>query len=187
MVYTTTINWEQELPTIRKMGVNGDRMVTIARHYGVTRQRMKQVLDRHIPDWKDNYGGAVIRKRVAEEYTKKWGDRQATDLYLSQRAKFRRKKANAVRTGFTWTIEFGELDWPTHCPILGLELDYFSDYCKEESPSFDRIDSSFGYDSGNVQVISWRANRIKNNGTAQEHRLIADYLDKLENKEHTSS
>jgi hypothetical protein len=32
---------------------------------------------------------------------------------------------------------------------------------------------------GNVEVMSWRANRIKNNGTPEEHRKIANYLEKV--------
>mgnify|MGYP007075817688 CR=1 FL=1 len=43
--------------------------------------------------------------------------------------------------------------------------------------SLDRIDSSKGYIKGNVWVISLRANRIKNDSTPQELRLIADKVE----------
>lgn len=33
-----------------------------------------------------------------------------------------------------------------------------------------------GYVPGNVEVISFRANRIKNNGTADEHERIAQWM-----------
>ena len=62
--------------------------------------------------------------------------------------------------------------------LLGIELDYFAEVRKEASASFDRVDNTKGYIPGNVLVISWRANRIKNDGTAQEHRQIADFIDK---------
>jgi hypothetical protein len=94
------------------------------------------------------------------------------------REKYRLKKANANRSGKEFTIAFGELDFPTHCPILGIELDYFSEGRQENSPSFDRFDPSKGYVSGNVAVVSWRANRIKNDGTADEHQKIADWMSK---------
>jgi hypothetical protein len=64
------------------------------------------------------------------------------------------------------------------CPVFGLELDWFAEARKENSPSFDRVDPKLGYIKGNVQIISARANRIKNDGTAEEHRLIAAYMDK---------
>lgn len=100
-------------------------------------------------------------------------------LHSARKTKFTRKKANAIYTGYEWKVTFDEVIWNTHCPILGLELDYFAETASENSPSLDRIDNNKGYIKDNVHVISWRANRIKNNGTAEEHRLIADYLDSL--------
>jgi hypothetical protein len=47
----------------------------------------------------------------------------------------------------------------------------------DTSPSLDKINPELGYVPGNVAIISYRANRIKNNGTAEEHRLIADWMD----------
>lgn len=43
----------------------------------------------------------------------------------------------------------------------------------DDSYSLDRIDSSRGYVKGNIWVISLRANRIKNDSTVEELRLIA--------------
>lgn len=179
MPFYSIVDWEKEVTTIRRMGEEGKRMPEIANHYGVTRQRIEQVLKKYFPEWKTTYGAVIHRNKAAEAYQLKWGERQSTDLYNAQRIKFRAKKAIALRTGFSWGIEFGEISWPKVCPILGIELDYFAESCVEASPSFDRIDSNLGYDKGNVHIISWRANRIKNNGTAEEHRRIADYLDNL--------
>jgi hypothetical protein len=178
----TKVDWIAELPNIKAMGLDGARMPEIAKKYGVSRQRVKQILNRYIPEWHTLYGGVVLRERLHQENKitkwKRWGHREDTDIYRAQRHKFIRKKANSKRTGYSWTIDFGDLEWPLHCPILGLELDYFAESAQENSPSFDRIDSNLGYDKGNVQIISWRANRIKSNGTPEEHRKIADYLDK---------
>jgi len=68
------------------------------------------------------------------------------------------------------------LPLPTHCPILSIELNYASFGRSDFSPSIDRIDNSKGYTKDNVTIMSWRANRIKNNGTAEEHKLIYEYL-----------
>ncbi len=51
----------------------------------------------------------------------------------------------------------------------------------DNSPTIDRINSSRGYEPGNIEVISWRANRMKGDATAEEHRKIADRMDALDN------
>lgn len=152
-------------------------MAEIATNYGVTRQRMMQVIKRTIPDWKFTYGRVVKRREAAEQWRRKWGQKDATDLYQAQRAKFRQKKANTK--GIPWDLDFGDIYWPTHCPILGMELDYHSAYRAENSPSFDQVDPGKGYTKGNVQILSWRANRIKNDGSAEEHRKIAEWLSSI--------
>lgn len=43
-------------------------------------------------------------------------------------------------------------------------------------PTLDRILPEYGYVKGNVAFISYRANRIKDNGTMQEHYDIADWI-----------
>lgn len=100
--------------------------------------------------------------------------------YYSHAAdKFRRKKQNCRNTGIEFHINFEEIEWPLVCPVLGIKLNYQSDsdFRSDNSLSFDRTDNTKGYIPGNVQIISWRANRIKNDGTAEEHRKIAAYLD----------
>ena len=178
MAFTTTIKWTNEVQTLKLLGGQGWTQTDLAEKYGVSRQRMKQVIDRYVPNWNDNYGQAVNRKMREEERFRKWGYKEDTSLYHAKREKFRNKKNSSSGKGWEWTVEFGDLTWPTHCPILGLELDFFAEMRQENSPSFDRIDPTKGYIKGNVQIMSWRANRIKNDGSALEHRKIAKYLDK---------
>lgn len=97
-----------------------------------------------------------------------------SETYRTLKDKYIRKKCQAKHE---FTIQFGDIDWPSHCPALGMKLDYYAETRAENSPSFDRIDSHLGYVKGNVKIVSWRANRIKNDGNALEHRQIADYID----------
>ncbi len=100
-------------------------------------------------------------------------------LRVEQRLKLLMKKHNAKNAKQEFALSWPDLEWPTHCPVLGIELDYYSSAGRrsENSASFDKINPELGYVKGNVRVISWRANRIKNDGTAAEHRAIADYID----------
>lgn len=47
---------------------------------------------------------------------------------------------------------------------------------KDNCPTLDRIEPHLGYVKGNVAFISYRANRLKDNGTMQEHYDIADWI-----------
>lgn len=180
MLDKTKTKWYSVIPEIKELGLQGMNMSQLAIKYGITKQRMKQIIDSNIPDWQENYGFAVGRKASQRTYEAKWGTKEDSDLYQTKRAKFRAKKSNSTRTGWEWDVAFGDLQWPTHCPILGLEIDYFTETRAENSLSFDRIDSNKGYVKDNVQLLSWRANRIKNDGTAEEHLKIAEYLKKTE-------
>jgi hypothetical protein len=148
----------------------------------ITKQRVKQLCLKHNIDAHHIKTEKGLQEK-AERMTAKWGvnwsnkEYRRSLIYQTMRQKFRAKRANATRIGKPWAIEFGELDFPTHCPVLGIELDYFAEKTQENSPSFDCLDPSKGYVSGNVVVISWRANRIKNDGTAQEHRAIASFIE----------
>lgn len=79
--------------------------------------------------------------------------------------------------GEDFSIELEDIVVPDKCPILGIPLEYHRGVKQDNSYSLDRIDSSKGYVKGNVWVISLRANRIKNDSTPQELRLIADKVE----------
>jgi len=66
---------------------------------------------------------------------------------------------------------------PKYCPILGIKLEQNSGKSfSENSPSLDRIDPKKGYVKGNVQVISMKANRMKNDGSIEELLLISKWI-----------
>ena len=83
------------------------------------------------------------------------------------------------RAGIEFTINFGEIEWPECCPVLGIKLDYFvNGFPTDYSPSFDRLDCSKGYVPGNVVIMSNRANRIKNDASVNEIRMILEWYEK---------
>lgn len=86
-------------------------------------------------------------------------------------------KKRAKKLGMPMELHPSDITIPTHCPILGIELVIGGKgRLRENSPSIDRIDNNKGYTKNNVQVISYRANRLKSNATAQELLTIGNYL-----------
>jgi|SRR5579863_6418637 len=88
----------------------------------------------------------------------------------------KKAQCKAVGREFDLTVE-DILPLPTHCPVFGIELDYGrKEHVMDNSPSLDRLNSTKGYVRGNVAIISHRANRIKNEGTIEEHELVIAYM-----------
>lgn len=177
----TGIDWNEKLSEAVELGRSGKTFDEIGKHFGVSRQRIQQVFKQFNVDPQE-IGCKVRSKRSREteaaRYWLKWGDTDQ-QLYAEKRQKYRAKKANSKRKGWEFSVPFSEITFPTHCPILGIELDYLTEGIQENSVSFDRIDTSKGYVSGNVVVVSWRANRIKNDGSWEEHQKIADFYKKM--------
>ena len=85
-------------------------------------------------------------------------------------------RRNSKRRGEECNLEIEDIVIPEYCPLLGIKLDTSSGSKQDTSPSVDRIDSSKGYTRENVWIISQRANRIKNNSTIEELRMIYEGL-----------
>jgi len=123
-------------------------------------------------DWRKWYEDNKEKVR-ARDRERRHGSTEAKVKYLLQAAKTRSKKRGVE---FSVTVE--DIDVPTHCPLLGVELVYCGNKIhSENSASLDRIDSSVGYVKGNVWIVSRRANVIKNDATYQELRMISERLE----------
>ncbi len=87
-------------------------------------------------------------------------------------------RSRARQSGLEFNIERSDLIIPEFCPVLGIKIERGIGKGKktDASPSLDRIDNSKGYIKGNVMIISFRANTIKNNGSMEEHQKIIDYM-----------
>lgn len=97
---------------------------------------------------------------------------------------FRYKRNGARRKGIPFTINIEDITFPTHCPVLGIELNYdrardVKGRCLPNSPSFDRIDPNKGYLPGNVIIVSHQANTIKSNATVDQLKKVAAYYEQL--------
>lgn len=181
------INWTASKHALENMLTSGGTLEEAAASFGCTRQNISLVIKKHLPHLtKKDFGASKKHymkreskiKHIQEKYgrtTWYWAD----DLEKAHSDFFRQKRNNVRGTKWEWSIEYSDLEYPKYCPVLGLELDWFHEVRSENSPSINRIDSTKGYIKGNVAVMSWRANRIKNDGTLEEHQKIVEYLSKL--------
>lgn len=93
---------------------------------------------------------------------------------------FKNAKQRARAKNLEFSITKDDVKMPELCPILGIPLhSNFGGVASDHSPSLDRIDSEKGYVPGNVMIISFRANTLKNNATPDELRKVADFLCKM--------
>lgn len=180
--------WKERKDEMEKMLREGLTYKEVGDHYGVSRQMILLMVERHLPHLKKEVIGAAVKteqkkqhklQALKERYgrdTFRMGD---DDIARAMSAAFTRKKQNAKSSKWGWDILPSDLTFPITCPILGIELDWMAGSRQENSPSFDRLDSSKGYVKGNVIICSWRANRIKNDGSSKEHLQIADFLSNL--------
>lgn len=89
-------------------------------------------------------------------------------LYL-----WRTARRRATVNGLPFTITPDDIVIPTHCPVLGIRLE-FGD--RTTAPSLDRHIPQLGYVPGNVVVMSNRANILKRDGTTDEILALGAYL-----------
>jgi len=161
--------------------------------YGVSRQRIKQIVDKLA-----NHGFSVSARAerresraTAEAKAKvsKYGNYHAEiegspELMVKLSARITAKRNHAKQRGIEFDLTVSDLyPLPEVCPALGIPLSYDNGRGDtDNSMSIDRIDPSGGYTRGNIVLVSQRANRIKNNASVDELMKIAAFYADLEIK-----
>lgn len=99
-------------------------------------------------------------------------DKAHPEKYLWKNARNR-----ARLSGVDFEIEIDDIIIPEVCPVFGTKLlEVRQEGFQNESPSLDRIDNEKGYTKNNIQVISWRANKLKSQLTVDEIMKLAEYV-----------
>lgn len=126
-----------------------------------------------------------------KEYLKKWKE-DNKEYFRNYMKEYQRKhfkenphkyiywsaKGRAKKLNLPFDLDFNDTIPPSYCPILGIELkrNTGGKSYSGNSPSVDRIDPSKGYVKGNIQVISQRANVMKNDASPEELLRFADWV-----------
>ena len=123
------------------------------------------------------------RKGREKEYQKEWRLKNKEHLREWEKSRIRDPlkqyyyglKKSALSRNLEFNLTHDDIVIPEYCPVLGLKINR-GDSLTEDSPSFDRIDNTKGYTKDNIQVISWRANRIKSDASLEELEKICNYV-----------
>lgn len=160
------VAWVDELNNIQEQLDKGVPLTDIGSTYGVTKQRIYQVLQKYNLSTPLRKRKSALIGKTPKHY---WLNKMLTvkKVPLEEREEL-----------------LATYDIPDVCPVFGIPLNYNGSGKQgwsrdDSSPSVDRIDSTKGYTKDNIQIISWRANRIKNDSTPEELRRLADYMENI--------
>ena len=117
-----------------------------------------------------------------KEYKKVWREKNRDKIRLygyeysqknPQKILLLSAKHRSIKKGVSCTINEEDIHIPAKCPVLGIPIKkVFNADGKRgaypNSPSLDRIDNLKGYEKGNIQVISSKANSMKNSASPKE-------------------
>jgi len=86
-------------------------------------------------------------------------------------------KKRAKAKGLDFNVTTTDIELIHVCPILGVDLKRHRGKMERNSYSLDRIDSTKGYIKGNVRIISWWANYLKERLTLEQAKSLVKYME----------
>lgn len=88
-----------------------------------------------------------------------------------------RTRLRAAKSGIDFNLDITDIVIPEVCPYTNIKLEPLSGKGRRDSsPSIDRIDPTKGYIKGNIEIISDKANRMKNNASKEELLFFSNYI-----------
>lgn len=103
------------------------------------------------------------------------------DTHIGKAFQWAKRRSQVNNVPFDISLEYLRNIATDECPIFKTPFDWGPSGLgigkgKPNGPQLDRIIPQLGYVEGNVAFISHKANRIKGEGTMQEHYAIADWI-----------
>lgn len=88
-------------------------------------------------------------------------------------------KRRAIKKNIPFEIEVNDIVVPEYCPVFPhIKLCLENGYAANDSPSLDEIIRGRGYVKGNIIVTSYKANKMKNDGTIEECMMLGEFYSK---------
>ena len=136
----------------------------------------KETYKKRHPKYWENWNQNRSKETMAK-WQREWRAANPRDVMVIN------ARARAKKGGYPCTIAVTDLEWPIHCPILGLELDYNVTptgtrmHAKRDAfPTLDKRVPELGYVSGNVFVLSAKANRLKQDASIEQLEALLRYM-----------
>lgn len=85
---------------------------------------------------------------------------------------YRRARNRSKVKNIEFSLEESDIIIPKTCPILRIPIFVGKGKCCNNSPSIDRIDNNKGYTKNNIQIISHKANTMKNCASLEEIKKV---------------
>lgn len=123
----------------------------------------------------------VYRKRQSE-MGKRYRDKNRTKPDFIVKQLFSTAKNRAKTLGVAFEITKDDLVFEEKCPVFREPFNLTAERTQDAfSPTLDRIDPLKGYIKGNVSIVSFRANTLKNNLSLEEVEQLIYYIDNKPN------
>jgi hypothetical protein len=104
------------------------------------------------------------------------GEKDAKGYQIWNSAKQRARIEQREGKGTPFNLLPNDISIPKKCPVLGIVIDSaVKGKRTDNSPSIDRLVPELGYVKGNIHIMSWRANRIKNNGSLEDWKKLVEW------------
>lgn len=88
-------------------------------------------------------------------------------------------RRRATKFNIPFSLVLDDIIIPELCPVLGIPIILGTDLnTRDSAPSIDRILPHLGYTKDNIEVISYKANTIKNSGCIEDFEKIINYIRK---------
>ena len=120
--------------------------------------------------WTEYNNRPEVKEQKSEWARKHFNVMQLTEKQYIHKM-WRNAKSRAIKENIPFNIEETDIIIPKYCPILETELVLNKNYKNsnpEHTPSIDKIDPTKGYVKGNIQIISFKANAMKQNASFDE-------------------
>lgn len=85
-------------------------------------------------------------------------------------------KTRSLKKNITFDISINDIIVPEYCPALNIKLIKSTNRLSSNSPSIDRINPNKGYTKDNIQILSFKANAMKNNASKEELLNFAKWI-----------
>lgn len=129
---------------------------------------------------RDLYGSGWRQIRnidASNAATKRWCEMHPKQHWIIRAVSRAKKRAELTDVPFNITVTDIENIITDRCPIFGSEFKFIGNKTsKADSPSLDKVDPLKGYVVGNIEIISMKANVIKQNATSADIFKVAEWL-----------